>query len=79
MAALAAIRHRAILKAFYTRLRDHGKPAKVALIAVRRKLTVLLNRPLKILTLTLFREHRCWRLVRPECVGYFFCDAFHSS
>ena len=44
MAALAAIRHHAILKAFYTRLRDHGKPAKVALTAVMRKLTVLLNR-----------------------------------
>ncbi len=47
MAALAATRHNAILKAFYQRLRDHGKPAKVALTAVMRKLTVLLNRLLK--------------------------------
>ncbi len=47
MAALAAIRHNVILKAFYLRLRDHGKPAKVALTAVMRKLTVLLNRLLK--------------------------------
>jgi len=47
MAALAAIRHNGILKAFYTRLREKGKPAKVALTAVMRKLTVLLNRLLK--------------------------------
>jgi transposase len=47
MAALAAIRHNAILKAFYQRLRLNGKPAKVALTAVMRKLTVLLNRLLK--------------------------------
>lgn len=47
MAALAAIRHNAILKAFYARLRLNGKPAKVALTAVMRKLTVLLNRLLK--------------------------------
>jgi transposase len=47
MAALAAIRHNTILKAFYTQLRDRGKPAKVALTAVMRKLTVLLNRLLK--------------------------------
>ncbi|MBL9190092.1 MAG: IS110 family transposase, partial [Opitutaceae bacterium] len=46
-AALAAVRHNAILKAFYQRLRDRGKPAKVALTAVMRKLTVLLNRLLK--------------------------------
>ena len=79
MAALAAIRHHAILKAFYARLRDHGKPAKVALPAVRRKLTSCSTASSKTLTLTLFREHRCWRLVRPECVGYFFCDVLHSS
>lgn len=47
MAALAAVRHNAILKAFYSRLREKGKPAKVALTAVMRKLTVLLNRLLK--------------------------------
>jgi transposase len=47
MAALAAIRHNEILKAFYQRLRLNGKPAKVALTAVMRKLTVLLNRLLK--------------------------------
>lgn len=47
MAALAATRHNPILKAFYLRLREKGKPAKVALTAVMRKLTVLLNRLLK--------------------------------
>jgi transposase len=47
MAALASIRHNPILKAFYQRLRLNGKPAKVALTAVMRKLTVLLNRLLK--------------------------------
>lgn len=47
MAALAAVRHNVILKAFYLRLRQNGKPAKVALTAVMRKLTVLLNRLLK--------------------------------
>ncbi len=47
MAALAAIRHNEILKAFYQRLRLNGKPAKVALTAVMRKLTVLLNRLLR--------------------------------
>ena len=47
MAALAAIRHNVILREFYQRLRGNGKPAKVALTAVMRKLTVLLNRLLK--------------------------------
>lgn len=47
MAALAATQHNAILKAFYLRLREKGKPAKVALTAVMRKLTVLMNRLLK--------------------------------
>jgi transposase len=47
MAALAASRHNTILKAFYQRLRDKGKPAKLALTAVMRKLTVLMNRLLK--------------------------------
>lgn len=47
MAALAAVRHNAILKTFYHRLRDHGKPAKLALTAVMRKLIILLNRLLK--------------------------------
>lgn len=47
MAALAAVRHNAILKAFYLRLRERGKPAKLALTAVIRKLVILMNRLLK--------------------------------
>ena len=47
MAALSAVRHDPIAKAFYTRLRSAGKPSKVALTAVMRKLVVLLNRLLK--------------------------------
>jgi transposase len=43
MAALAAIRCNAAFADFYTRLRAAGKPAKVALIAVARKLLTKLN------------------------------------
>ena len=47
MATLSAVQHDAILKAFYTRLRDAGKKPKVALVAAMRKLVVLMNRLLK--------------------------------
>jgi transposase len=47
MAALAAIHKNARLKAFYQRLRDAGKPPKVAITAVMRKLLLLLNSILK--------------------------------
>ncbi len=47
MAALSAVKHDAILKAFYTRLRAAGKEPKVALVAAMRKLVVLMNRLLK--------------------------------
>ncbi|MGH7786263.1 MAG: IS110 family transposase [Candidatus Binatia bacterium] len=47
MPAVAALRCHATLKAFYRRLRDAGKPAKVALTAVMRKLIVLMNHALK--------------------------------
>lgn len=47
MAALSAVRCDAILKAFYTRLREAGKKPKVALVAAMRKLVVLMNRLLK--------------------------------
>lgn len=47
MAALSAIRHDRILKAFYQRLRTAGKAKMVALTAVMRKLLLLLNRLLK--------------------------------
>lgn len=47
MAALVAARSNSQLKVFYQRLRTAGKPAKVALAAVMRKLIVLMNHILK--------------------------------
>jgi len=43
MAALSAVRNSPRFKAFYEALREAGKPAKVALIAVARKLLVIIN------------------------------------
>jgi transposase len=47
MAALTAARHNPILKPFYQRLRTNGKPPKLALVAVMRKLLIVLNTSLK--------------------------------
>jgi transposase len=47
MAALVGARHNPVLKAFYHRLRQAGKPGKVALTACMRKLLVILNTMLK--------------------------------
>ena len=47
MAALSAVRHDPILKAFYLHLRAMGKKPLVALVASMRKLVVLMNRLLK--------------------------------
>ena len=47
MAALVAARHNLILRNFYQRLRKNGKPHKVALTAVMRKLLLALNHTLK--------------------------------
>ena len=46
MAALSAARCNRHLRSFYQRLRQAGKPAKVALAAVMRKLIVLMNHAL---------------------------------
>jgi transposase len=43
MAAVCAARANPILAAFYQRLRANGKPAKVCLVAVMRKLVCLMN------------------------------------
>lgn len=43
MATLVATRWNPVIKAFYRRLREAGKPAKVALIAAMRKLLTILN------------------------------------
>ena len=47
MAALSASRNNLLLRTFYDRLTAAGKPAKVALTAVMRKLIVLMNHLLK--------------------------------
>ncbi len=57
LAALSAARYNPPLRAFYQRLRDRGKSAKLALIAVARKLVVLAN--------TLITENRTWKTNPP--------------
>jgi len=47
MAAMTAMRDNRVLREFYQRLRAAGKPGKVAIIAVMRKLICLLNHLLK--------------------------------
>lgn len=47
MCAVASIRHNPILRDFYKRLKLSGKPTKVALTAVMRKLIILCNRVLR--------------------------------
>jgi len=47
MAALVAARHNPILARFYHRLRAAGKPAKVALVAVMRRLLTIVNAMIK--------------------------------
>jgi transposase len=47
MAAVTASRHNAVLRPFYQRLITKGKPAKLALIAVLRRLVVFANAVLK--------------------------------
>lgn len=43
MGTLAAVRYNPLIKAFYDRLRQRGKPAKVALTACMHKLLIILN------------------------------------
>jgi transposase len=43
MASLVAVRHSPVFKAFYVRLVSTGKPKKVVLVAVMRKLLTVLN------------------------------------
>jgi len=44
MAAVAAIRHNRILAAFYQRLHAVGKPPLVCVVAVMRKMLLVINR-----------------------------------
>jgi transposase len=57
MAAVVAIRWNESFKSFYKRLRGTGKPFKIAITAVMRKLLVLAN--------TLVREDRVWSPLPP--------------
>jgi transposase len=57
MATLTAVRRQPALRAFYQRLRECGKPAKVALVAAMRKLLTILNAVLK--------AHRPWSPLSP--------------
>jgi transposase len=52
MPALVAIRFNPPLKAKYRALRKAGKPAKVAIVAIMRKLIVIAN--------AVLRDHRMW-------------------
>jgi transposase len=47
MGALVAARHNPVLRAYYQRLKEAGKPGKVALVAVMRKLLTILNAMMK--------------------------------
>ena len=47
MAALVASRYNAPLRTFYQRLQAAGKPKKLALVAVMRKLLTVLNAMVK--------------------------------
>jgi len=52
MACLVAIRHNPPLRSFYRRLRDAGKPARLAIVAVMRKLLTTLN--------AIVRDNKAW-------------------
>lgn len=43
MTALVAIRHNPIMRLFADKLRRNGKPSKLVIVAVMRKLIVTLN------------------------------------
>lgn len=57
LAAVSAVRWNPPMSVFYRRLRDAGKPAKLALIAVARKMVILAN--------TLIANDRTWQPTAP--------------
>jgi transposase len=61
MSALVAIRYNPMLKSFYERLREAGKPFKVAIVACMRKLLCILNAMLK--------NHTTWNNQRSLLMG----------
>jgi transposase len=56
MACLVAIRHNPVLMRFYRRLREAGKPARLAFVAAMRKLLTILN--------AILRDHKPWALAQ---------------
>ncbi len=58
MAALSAVRANPVLRAYYRHLRALDKPGKVALVAVMRKLLLILN--------AIIRTRTPWR---PACAS----------
>ncbi|WP_110034638.1 IS110 family transposase, partial [Hoeflea marina] len=59
MATLSAIRCNAPIKAFYTRLRDAGRPPKVAIVAAMRKLITMINTIVKRQVFWENQKHGC--------------------
>ena len=55
MPTVVAARHNPVIRAFYRRLRDNGKPRKVALIAAMHKLVIILN--------AMIKQQQAWRTV----------------
>jgi transposase len=47
MGTLAAVRHHPVIRAFWMRLRERGKPPKVALVACMHKLLTILHAMLR--------------------------------
>ena len=52
MPMLSAVQHNPVIRAFYQRLVDRGKPRKVALTACMRKMLTILN--------AILREETTW-------------------
>jgi transposase len=56
MAAIVAMRHNPVIRAFYERLVNAGKPKKVAIVACMRKLLTILN--------AMLRDQAMWNAAR---------------
>ena len=52
MPMLSALQHNPVIRTFYQRLLDRGKPRKVALVACMRKMLTILN--------AILREETTW-------------------
>jgi transposase len=62
MGAIVAIRHNPIIKSFYERLVERGKPKKLAITACVHKMLVILN--------AMVRDHKPWSVeqdLQPNC------------